>query len=646
MTALLAILVIVVLLNLLVAAALLWLACKLLRLRWPARDGSPEQSVGYARALGVTLASYLVGWLLLAGALTLTLTGHIDSSDVAMVALVLGLPLVSLVLGWLVVYLLLPASLPRSLGVYIIWELLQIGQAVVLVLGLRAALFEAFVVPTGAMAETVYGYQKLVGCPECGLEFPLNCSVEADPGGGPPIHVSNCTCPNCRQAIQLVPPVQPDGSPTKATSLPPGSTIDPGCNSGDRILAGKGLLGVGTLVPARFDLIVFDFPGEPGQPPPPRPVRYVKRLVGLPGEMIAIHRGKLFLLPAEQVPERSAPREEDSPQRVQTDPDGPKLFEQGKFQVLRKTPPQVLALRRLVHDNDHQAKDLSEPEYQRWVGAADSGWSAAGKTAFRHEEGADLGWLRYRHVLRESGGKAQLITDFMGYNTGPPNPVLGKNWATDLIVECTVQVEKAAGVFALELSRGPDRFQARFDLKTGDCALQRLSGKAEPVVLKSAPTRLHGKGSYQVRFANVDERLTVWVDGRLPFAAGVEYEGPRKLLPVKENDLDRPASVGARGTTVTVKRLRLFRDTYYTARGDNPSSEDVPQLDPADPDTWKHVEDAPFSAYRVEPDHYFVLGDNSQASSDSRSWGNVPAKNLLGKVLLRYYPLARWGRVD
>jgi signal peptidase I len=48
----------------------------------------------------------------------------------------------------------------------------------------------------------------------------------------------------------------------------------------------------------------------------------------------------------------------------------------------------------------------------------------------------------------------------------------------------------------------------------------------------------------------------------------------------------------------------------------------------------------------VPPGSYFVLGDNSSHSADSRIWGFVPAESVLGRVVWCYWPPQHAGRVD
>lgn len=522
---------------------------------------------------------------------------------------------------------------------------------VVLVLLLKSFVAEAFVIPTGSMAETLWGYQKVVTCPQCGYEFPVNCSREVDPSDDeglgrpmPPTRVSGCTCPNCRQEISLV------GRDERPVA-DPGAIPDPGWRSGDRVLVAKFVYDLLPRSPDRLDVVVFKYPGDSRFPisgPVKRhvPINYIKRLIGLPQETIGIYRGKLWVLP----PERGLSYDDaaDPAQRWQiryahhNDPEAVRRFHAGDFQIIRKAPKALLAMRRIVYDNDHPARDVKPPRWQ-----PDGSWTAAADHAFRSDgAGEQIDWLHYRHLLRKNLDQPQLITDFMGYNSDSSRGPVGENWASDLMLECQVQVEQPTGQLVLELSRGPDRYQAVFDLASGECQLIRLEGGKRPAELKTAPTALKKAGSYAVRFANCDDRLTVWVNDSLVFGDGVEYGPAQKLVPTQANDLERPASIGARGAKVVVSKIKLFRDTYYTSsRTGNPQDADAPNFRPDDAETWSALENVPVATYYVQPDHYLCLGDNSPESSDGRTWGLVPQRLLLGRALLVYYPFGRAGRI-
>ena len=54
---------------------------------------------------------------------------------------------------------------------------------------------------------------------------------------------------------------------------------------------------------------------------------------------------------------------------------------------------------------------------------------------------------------------------------------------------------------------------------------------------------------------------------------------------------------------------------------------------------------SPKTDLAVPSDSYFLLGDNSTNSSDSRFWGSVPRENIIGRICVCYWPPKRIGGV-
>ena len=91
--------------------------------------------------------------------------------------------------------------------------------------------------------------------------------------------------------------------------------------------------------------------------------------------------------------------------------------------------------------------------------------------------------------------------------------------------------------------------------------------------------------------------------------------------------------VGLPNETIMIKEGRLFVDGRQLDETDEV---------PPSVDYFNHPStDEP--GFHIPAGSYFVLGDNSAHSYDSRYWGAVPHENIYGRVARIYYPFSRAG---
>ncbi|MCA9020022.1 MAG: signal peptidase I, partial [Planctomycetaceae bacterium] len=424
-------------------------------------------------------------------------------------------------------------------------------------------------------------------------------------------------------------------------------------NEGDQLLVFKHAYYL--KPPARWDVAVFQNPIKPTQ-------AYVKRVVGLPGEAVQVKEGDLYI----------------------------------NGEIQRKDLKTQRAVRLLVHDHQFQPSedDFFQPRFsvveadeaQEQNQPASPAWKEQSDGFLFTSDGKDAdtwSWVRYQHWVRQGGHHLtevplekwpeeiekpepvlaaiqydelkQLLSckgampaedchrllnqteddafryavallyekshvapvlDRYAYNSGVENQTAIP--VHDFLFECDLQVKSPEGELAIELFDGQHHFRNVIDFKQRQVNLF-IDDRKQPI--RTGPLRSDFRSQPVKLEMSVMDRQTLFaINGELAYQPLLfsKISEPRAEIRV-------PLQFGARGGTFKLTGLKLFRDIHYT-RGKALHGVDEP--------------------YRLDENSYFMLGDNSPVSLDSRSWadGKVDQKYLLGKPFLVHLP-SRQGEV-
>jgi hypothetical protein len=163
-----------------------------------------------------------------------------------------------------------------------------------------------------------------------------------------------------------------------------------------------------------------------------------------------------------------------------------------------------------------------------------------------------------------------------------------------------------------------------------------------------------------LQLQNVDYRLSVWVDGKEIMATSKNSYKPGPASQVRDlaqNRSSKPyVAIGAKDVEVDLLHIKLDRDVYYTSSGkisiqpkERPQADAVSAKIDGDPG---HACAEPFQLpLKNHPGPgYFLMGDNSSSSFDSRRWsvkhsglgedyvrGTVPRSHMIGQAFSGYW---------
>ncbi|NLE37840.1 MAG: signal peptidase I [Pirellulaceae bacterium] len=317
---------------------------------------------------------------------------------------------------------------------------------------------------------------------------------------------------------------------------------------------------------------------------PQRPSRAaIKRVVGLPGETVRIRQGDVYV--------------------------------NGRIAAKNWATQRKMAV--LVHDASTDGTNPNEHE-SRWKPAdAASGWtrrdmrfSCGGDSA----DASSVDWLVYHHLRREGNSLIPgPVTDELSYNQWRTLRADQIEAVRDLTLCFRATRLAGEGWLVVRANDDEDRLETWIRPESGSCEF-RYKGQtvASGTVATSDPVT-----EGEVTVSLVDGQWILAWNGLVV----LRHERPEAVDASRPSE--RPWAIGSAGLTMEIDPPRVYRDTHYGRP-------------PGVLARWGFDEPVVLG-----PDEFFVLGDNSPVSDDSRSWPDgpgVPAKLLLGRAVIVRIP--------
>ncbi|MBC7967544.1 MAG: signal peptidase I [Fuerstia sp.] len=543
---------------------------------------------------------------------------------------------------------------------------LAIGFVIAVIL-LRTFILEGYLISTGSMAPGLLGFHRRIACPSCRYDFAFGVAFDDSVDANSPVITEPegsrryATCPNCGQIN-----IDVSGVPN---------------SHGDQLLVQKHVYDF--RPPRRWEVVVFRNPASPGE-------AYVKRVTGLPGDRIQIIDGDVFIdgkiarkdfqqQLAMRIPVRNIHYLADD-----EDWQLPWELDEGWSAIdgflvtaapekdaatAQTTDTQWLRFRNWRWYGGHHLAEtplMGDESLADWAALKERYDSMPITWSSRLEFDDERRVLRCEGVMPDDLQKDLLrqatsasfksaiyrlaalshlspVTDRYGYNTMVESP---EYVVSDLMLRSKIAWTSQPDTIRVQVPVGNQLFGVGINLKTMQVELIDVD---ERTVLRmgrflsqaaSGSTENSDSGELVLEVSNFDQQVIVAINGQPCFepvevkdvdSAGEALEATVAAGPGQKMDAEKAAQIairveqqrrwalGVQGGSVRIEDLEMFRDVFYT------------------PGRRRNAVESEFT---VPPNCYFVQGDNSPVSSDSRNWAGpcVPHRLLVGRPFLVHLP--------